>query len=163
LTVFKKETTERVSEKVDLQIGDYASVRDTNSVGIVSEFDKEKNKAVLNVGTLKIKTKYSDLVPARKSEIEKPFSNKFDLDQNEVSYRLDLRGMRGEEAEFEILKFLDSAHMNGTDRVEILHGKGTGILKQITHTTLKKYPSVKKYYYSNIEFGGEGITIVEFK
>jgi DNA mismatch repair protein MutS2 len=53
--------------------------------------------------------------------------------------------------------------MNGTDRVEILHGKGTGILKQITHTTLKKYPSVKNYYYANIEFGGEGITIVEFK
>jgi DNA mismatch repair protein MutS2 len=163
LTVFKKETAERVSEKVDLQIGDYASVRNTNSVGIVFEIDKEKNKAVLNVGTLKIKTKYSDLVPAKKSEIEKPFSNNFDLDQNEISYRLDLRGMRGEEAEFEILKFLDSAHMNGTDRVEILHGKGTGILKRITHATLKKYPSVKKYYYANIEFGGEGITVVEFK
>jgi DNA mismatch repair protein MutS2 len=154
---------ERVFEKTDLKVGDYASVRDTNSVGIIFELNKEKDKAVLNVGTLKIKTKYSDLVPAEKTEIEKPFSNKYDLDQNEVSYRLDLRGMRGEEAEFEILKYLDTAQMNGTDRVEILHGKGTGILKQITHSTLKKYPSVKNYYYANIEFGGEGITIVEFK
>jgi DNA mismatch repair protein MutS2 len=161
--IFRKIVPERVFEKTDLKVGDYASVRDTNSVGIIYELNIGKNKAVLNVGTLKIKTKYSDLVPAKKSEIEKPFDNKYDIDQNEVSYRLDLRGMRGEEAEFEILKFLDTAQMNGTDRVEILHGKGTGILKQITHTTLKKYPSVKNYYYANIEFGGEGITIVEFK
>ena len=161
--IFRKIVPERVFEKTDLKVGDYASVRDTNSVGIIFELNKEKDKAVLNVGTLKIKTKYSDLVPAEKTEIEKPFSNKYDPDQNEVSYRLDLRGMRGEEAEFEILKYLDTAQMNGTDRVEILHGKGTGILKQITHSTLKKYPSVKNNYYANIEFGGEGITIVEFK
>ena len=158
--VFKKKI--RV-EKIDLQIGDYASIKETTSVGVISGLDKEKDKAVLSVGSLKIKTKYSNLISANKSETETTYHKKFNIDQNEISYRLDIRGKRAEEAEFEIIKFLDNANMNGTDRVEILHGKGTGALKQLVQGILRNNHSVKNYYFANIEYGGDGITIVEFK
>jgi DNA mismatch repair protein MutS2 len=145
-----------------LKVGDYASIKDTNSAGVIEEINIEKDKAVLTIGSLKIKARYSELQPAKKQEYEslKYFKHDIVTDQN---YRLDIRGKRADEAELDILKFLDSSNMNGIDRVEILHGKGTGALKQLVQTILKEYKYVKNYYYANIESGGDGITIVEFK
>lgn len=160
--IFKKEKKTK-DEKVELKEGDYASIKDTTSVGVIEEINKEKNKAVLSVGTLKIKTKYSDLVPAKKSEIDQREKKSFSINHDEISYRLDIRGKRADEAEFEIIKFLDNTYVGGADRVEILHGKGTGALKQLVHGILRNNHSVKNYYFANIEYGGDGITIVEFK
>lgn len=159
--LFKKEKVESVG-KAKLKTGDYASIRDTNSAGVIDEINIEKDKAVLTIGSLKIKARYSDLVPAKKKDFEaaKYFKHDIISDQN---YRLDIRGKRIDEAELEILKFLDAANMNGYDRVEILHGKGTGALKQLVQATLKNYKFVKNFYFANIESGGDGITIVEFK
>ncbi len=159
--IFKKEKVESIG-KVKLKTGDYALIRDTNSAGVIDEINVEKDKAVLTIGSLKIKARYSDLVPAKKKDFEaaKYFKHDIISDQN---YRLDIRGKRIDEAELEILKFLDAANMNGYDRVEILHGKGTGALKQLVQTTLKNYKFVKNFYFANIESGGDGITIVEFK
>ncbi len=160
--VFKKEKI-IAEEKVELKVGDYVRIKETDSVGVINSIDKEKNKAVLSVGSIKMKTKYSELVPSKKSEIAKSSSKLFSVDQNEISYRLDLRGKRADEAEFAIIKFLDSAYMSGVDRVEILHGKGTGALKQLVHGLLRNNGLIKNYYFANIEYGGEGITIVELK
>jgi DNA mismatch repair protein MutS2 len=71
--------------------------------------------------------------------------------------------MRAEEAEFEVIKFLDEAYASSAERVEILHGKGTGALKQTVHQILKAHNQVKKFYFAKIEYGGDGITIVEMK
>ncbi len=159
--VFKKEQ-KAAAEKVELKIGDYASIKDTTSVGTIDELDKEKNKAVLTVGTLKIKTKYTDLAPASRTESGQTSRKIYEPDQNEVKYRLDIRGKRADEAEFDLIKFLDNAYMIGADRVEILHGKGTGALKQLVQGILRNNHAVKNYYFADIEFGGDGITIVEF-
>lgn len=159
--VFKKEKVES-TVKVKLKTGDYASIRDTNSAGVIDEINIEKDKAVLTIGSLKIKARYSDLVPAKKKGFEEAKYFKHDI-ISDLNYRLDIRGKRIDEAELEILKFLDAANMNGYDRVEILHGKGTGALKQLVQGTLKNYKFVKNFYFANIESGGDGITIVEFK
>lgn len=147
----------------ELKIGDYASIKGTTSVGIIEELDKDKDKAVLTIGSIKIKAKYSELIPAKKSEIDYPQTRNFKVDTNEINYRLDIRGKRAEEAELEIIKFLDNANMIGLEKVEILHGKGTGALKQLVKNILSNYRGIKNYYYANIEYGGDGITIVEFQ
>jgi len=82
---------------------------------------------------------------------------------SEIPYRLDLRGEKPEHAEFEVIKFLDSAYSGNYDRVEILHGKGIGALKKMVNEILKKHEGVKNFYFAPVEFGGEGITIVELK
>jgi DNA mismatch repair protein MutS2 len=53
--------------------------------------------------------------------------------------------------------------MSGQNRLEVLHGKGTGALKKIVSEILKEHPSVKDFYFAPIEAGGDGITIVELK
>ena len=80
-----------------------------------------------------------------------------------VNYRLDIRGEKPEAAEFQIIKFLDEAYQASLERVEILHGKGTGVLKKTVWDILKKHEYIKNYYFAAIEFGGDGITIAELK
>lgn len=169
ISKLKKETKQIFVESkqgpatdIKLNVGDYASIRETTSVGIIEEINKEKNVAVILIGSLKIKTKYTDLVPAKKSEIEYHKINHSQISYDQL-YRLDLRGKRVDEADLELIKFLDNAYMNGVERVEILHGKGTGALKILVQSRLKDYNAVKNFYFANIEYGGDGITIVEFK
>ncbi|MGK9475885.1 endonuclease MutS2 [Melioribacter sp. OK-6-Me] len=146
-----------------LNVGDFVSIKGTTSVGVLDEIDVEKDKALITIGTLKIKAKYSSLVPANKSDFKDYEKKRVITDYDHVKYRLDIRGMRSDEAEFEIIRFLDDSLMYGLERVEILHGKGTGALKQLAHSILKNYKGIKNYYFANIESGGEGITIVEFE
>ena len=102
---FTKKEKKIIEDKVELRVGDYVKIKETDSVGVIDAIDKGRNKAVLSVGSIKMKTKYSDLIPSKKSAIEKSASKSFTVDQNEISYRLDLRGKRADEAEFEIIKF----------------------------------------------------------
>ncbi|MBM4172454.1 MAG: endonuclease MutS2 [Ignavibacteria bacterium] len=149
--------------KDELTVGSYASIKGTTSSGKIEEIDLEKNKVILTVGSLKIKAKYSDLEPSQKSKYDDYDYKKYDIDLNNINYRLDLRGKRAEEAELELIKFLDNSVMSGLDKIEILHGRGTGALKQLVQAYLKKYIHIKNYYYAGIESGGDGITIVELK
>ena len=75
--------------------------------------------------------------------------------------RIDIRGKRPEEAEYDVVRFLDDSYSSGITRIEILHGKGTGALKLMVREVLKRHPRVKSAGFAPIEFGGEGITIVE--
>jgi DNA mismatch repair protein MutS2 len=169
ISILKKEAQKELTKQIvdvnknELTVGSFASIKGTTSSGRIEEIDLEKNKVVLTVGSLKIKAKYSDLEPAQKPKYEDYDYKKYDIDLNNINYRLDLRGKRAEEAELEIMKFLDNSVMSGVERVEILHGRGTGALKLLVQTYLKKYIHVKNYYYADIESGGDGITIVELK
>lgn len=158
----EKSRTEE-SSNYKLNVGDYVSIKGTTSVGVLDEIDEDKDKALITIGSLKIKAKYSSLVPAKKSDFREYEKKKVITDYDHVKYRLDIRGMRSDEAEFEIIRFLDDSLMYGLERVEILHGKGTGALKQLAHSILKKYKGVKNYYFADIESGGDGITVVEFE
>jgi DNA mismatch repair protein MutS2 len=149
-------------ENSDFVIGDFANIKNTNTSGEIVEISKEKNTATLKVGTLKIKTTLKDLVPSKKNKIEKNlYSGSYEIQTPQ--YRIDIRGERPEEAEYLLIKFLDSAYSSGIARVEILHGKGTGALKKTVNLLLKKYEKIKDFYFAPIEQGGEGITIAEFK
>lgn len=159
--LIQRETVQKINGEV--KVGSYAAIQGTNSVGLVEEINKSKNRAVLMIGSLKINAKYSELIPAKKSEsIEQRIKN-YSYDLNDLNYRLDIRGKKIEDAESEIIKFLDNSNMHGINRVEILHGKGTGALKQLVQSILKSYIHIEKFYFAGIESGGDGVTIVEFK
>jgi DNA mismatch repair protein MutS2 len=85
------------------------------------------------------------------------------INYHEIEYRIDIRGKKPEEADFDVIRFIDDSYMNGQNRIEILHGKGTGALKKMVKEILDKHEKVKAYYFAPIEAGGEGITIVELK
>jgi len=164
----KQENKNLFSDNVDLyrenpnfDIGNFVGIKNTETVGEIIDILKEKNKATIKIGSVKMQVALNDLIHAKQQK-EKPVNlnyNHFTLAP--ADYRIDIRGKKPEEVEFEILKFIDSAYSTGLERVEILHGKGTGALKKTVHDILKRHDKVKNYYFAPIEFGGEGITIAE--
>ena len=71
--------------------------------------------------------------------------------------------MRGDEALQAVTYFVDDALMVGTASVRILHGTGTGILRQLIRQYLSTVQGVKNYHDEHVQFGGAGITIIEFE
>ena len=156
-----KEDNDLKEEKDNFAVGDIASIKNTGSTGEIIEISKDGKKATLRIGTVKMHADLRNLLKAKKDEV-KPQSNYSSYNISVPQVRLDIRGERSEEAEFEVIKFLDDAYSSGMDRVEILHGKGTGALKKTVQDILKSHNKVKKYYFAPIEFGGDGITVAEF-
>ena len=76
--------------------------------------------------------------------------------------RLDLRGMRADEALSELVNYIDDAVMIGIEEVQILHGTGTGALRQVVHNYLRMQHKVRSFHDAHPDQGGNGITIVEF-
>lgn len=75
---------------------------------------------------------------------------------------LDVRGMRADEALTAVRYFIDDAILVGMPRVRILHGKGNGILRQLIRQYLSSEPNVSHYADEHVQFGGAGITVVDF-
>ncbi len=144
--------------------GDYVQIKETGTKGEIIDISSNKKDALLLVGSLRMKVKTINLIPSKKKDTDKISSPRnYNLSPHISGTRLDIRGWKPEEAEFEVIRFLDESWALSLQRVEILHGKGTGALKKSVHDILKKHENVSDYYFENIEFGGEGITIVEFR
>jgi DNA mismatch repair protein MutS2 len=147
----------------DFSIGSFVSIKNTSTSGSIIQIDKERSKALIESGSIKMQVDLSDLTIGISNSEVKPETHYHNIKQPVTQYRLDIRGRKPEEVDFEILKFIDDSYMTGQARVEILHGKGTGVLKKTVKDILDKHDKVKNYYFAPIEFGGEGITIVELK
>ncbi len=86
------------------------------------------------------------------------------IDNHKLNFHqdLDIRGMRGDEALNAVQHFIDDAILVGMSRVRILHGKGNGILRQLIRQYLQSVPNVTDYKDEHVQFGGAGITVVDF-
>lgn len=150
------------------KVGDFVRFLDGNTTGELVEL--KGKQAVVQADGLRLKTKYQNLV---KVEAPKKKKNKrarsavlvgdSDLLNESVKPRLDLRGKRAEEALNEVTHYLDRAVFRGMHRVEIVHGKGDGILKDQIHKYLKDRSEVKDFELAKEDFGGAGVTIVNFQ
>lgn len=151
---------DKTNDNRQYKVGDTVAIKNSSTVGKIVEINKEKVQATILVGSIKMKVKLSELIEAAESKsVQKEKFNNFLI--TEIDYRLDIRGERPEEAEYKVIRFIDEAYQASLDRVEILHGKGTGALKKTVWDILKHHDKIKNYYFAAIEFGGDGITIVE--
>ncbi len=98
-------------------------------------------------------------------DTEKPeFSVHFDVDISDtIRDEIDLRGMRAEDAVAAVDKYLSDAVMSGLHLVRIIHGKGTGVLRQVIGRHLKDHNLVKDFRLGRWNEGDTGVTIVEIK
>jgi DNA mismatch repair protein MutS2 len=115
-----------------------------------------------------LKTKYNKLVKVedaanrkkqQKVKVNIEGGNRYKV----VKPQLNIRGMRGDEAMKEVQHYLDNAIAAGRSDVQIIHGKGKGILKQLVHEYLDNRSEVKDYEMAPIEQGGAGCTVVTLK
>ncbi|MBR5210800.1 MAG: Smr/MutS family protein, partial [Paludibacteraceae bacterium] len=75
--------------------------------------------------------------------------------------QIDVRGMRADEAIQAVSYYIEDAIMLDAGTVRILHGTGTGVLRQVIREYLKTVPQVKSFRDEHVDFGGAGITVVE--
>jgi DNA mismatch repair protein MutS2 len=148
-------------DKGEFNIGDFVKLKDTTTTGKIDSLDRSKNKAVIQVGALKMKVNLDNLLHTNKIASKPEGSTYKNYEVPVRDYLLDIRGEKPDEAEFEVIKFVDDSYMSGHQRIEILHGKGTGALKKTVKDILSKHEKVKDFYFAPIEAGGEGVTIIE--
>jgi DNA mismatch repair protein MutS2 len=79
----------------------------------------------------------------------------------EASSEIDLRGLLGDEAIVKVQSFLDTAYVAGLHRVDIIHGKGTGVLRKRIAEFLKTYKHVRSFRLGEWNEGGDGVTVAE--
>lgn len=157
ITNVRATDTLRVGSKVITSLG---------KTGIIEKLDKDT--AEILVGNIRLREKIANLQIAvsepgavatgsKRSAIHKP------IDTRDVAAELNLIGQTTAEAEYEIDRFLDEAYMSSLPRVRIIHGFGTGALKNFVHHFLKDHPHVEKYAFAPPDQGGNGATIAELK
>ncbi len=158
---YKEPVTEKIN-KSEFSIANYVRIKDSLTSGEIIEIDKVKGTATIEAGSLKIKAKIKNLIHTNKPKNKRPqkvFVSSVSLE----STRLDIRGRKPEEIDFEVIKFIDDAQLTGLRDVEIIHGKGTGVLRETVHQLLKNHILVKSFEIANIELGGAGATNVKLK
>ena len=151
-----------------LKEGDTVRIKGTTSVGKIESI-QGKNATVI-FGDLRSTTSLKKLehATAPKSEEPRPFmtvgrQTRETIDEKKLNFKqdLDVRGMRGDEALNAVMYFIDDATLVGMSRVRILHGTGTGILRQLIRQYLATVPAVTSYKDEHVQFGGAGITVVD--
>ena len=146
-----------------LQIGDEVKVLSYGQKGTL--IDKvSDNEWIVQIGILKMKLDQSGLeyVKPEKEKISYISTSVKGRDSN-VKLELDLRGERYEDAIIRTEKYLDDAILSNYHQVSIIHGKGTGALRQGIQQYLKTHRRVKTYRFGESGEGGHGVTVVELK
>ncbi|CAH2716136.1 Endonuclease MutS2 [Neobacillus rhizosphaerae] len=143
--------------------GDEVKVFTFDQKGILVE-RKSANEWQVQIGILKMKVKEKDMeyMSTPKQVETKPMAIVKGRDLL-VKLELDLRGERYEDALLKVEKYIDDALLSSYPRVSIIHGKGTGALRQGVQEYLRNHRSVKKIRFGEAGEGGSGVTIVEFK
>ncbi|GAA0878330.1 endonuclease MutS2 [Algoriphagus jejuensis] len=151
-----------------IESGDWVRLRDN---GAVAQVVAIKNKDVeVTIGDLKSNVKLSRLEKISKTEVKKEFKateRRSNYNTNEkmmdFSPNLDIRGKRGEEILGLIQTFIDEGYMLGVKDLRIVHGKGDGILRDISRNLLRHMPQVGRAEDEHADRGGAGVTLVTLK
>ncbi|MBO5827572.1 MAG: Smr/MutS family protein [Paludibacteraceae bacterium] len=167
-----KEKTSGKEEKESIKIGSTVRVKGQDGYGQVIEI--KKDNVVIALGQFKLPAKLDQLEIVSNNKIKKENRNKNsyivsstieDIRERNLNFKreIDVRGMRGDEALQAVTYFIDDAIIVNVEQVRILHGTGTGILRELIRKYLKTIPAVSSFADEHVQFGGAGITVVKFK
>lgn len=165
-----KSVHSNVGEGKKPEVGSTVKLKGQEAVGTIMEI--KGKKAVVAFGMIKSTVELSKLEHGKlkKISIENPYTTLGKRSSDEIREKklrfkqdLDVRGQRGDEALQTVMYFLDDAIMTGVGRVRILHGTGTGVLRQLIRQYLATVPGVSHYADEHIQFGGAGITVVDLE
>lgn len=150
--------------------GDYVRIKGQTSVGKLKEISGKK--AVVVFGAMQVVIDMSRLAiteaPEKKVLQDAAYmsrSTRIAVDERKSNFKpdIDVRGMRGEEALRTVMAFVDDAQLLGVARIRILHGTGTGALREVIRQYLRTVPGNVSYHDEHVQFGGSGITVVDMK
>ena len=153
-----------------LSPGDTVRIKGLTTVGKIESIDSKM--ATVIFGDMRTKMRSDRLERAEKPKQEEPKAyvnvsreTRETIDNRKLNFKqdLDVRGMRGDEAITAVTYFIDDAILVGMSRVRILHGTGSGILRQLIRQYLATVPNVVSFRDEHVQFGGAGITVVDLE
>ena len=151
-----------------LQAGDNVVLKGQTAIGTIISLDEKY--AVVAFGALKTRVETSRLQRsnrkmerAQASSMSRQTTNEIRDRQLHFKPEIDVRGMRGDEALQAITYFMDDAIQFEAKRVRILHGTGTGALRELLRQYLRTVPGIKNAHDEDVRLGGAGITVVDLE
>ncbi len=148
---------------------DTVKLADTGREGTLLTLPNIKGECYVQVGSMRVKTNSKNLrLVEKKTPTQQKSAGKIKKSVTSNMNRrggmeLDIRGMMGDEGVMEVEQFLDSALLAGLSQVVIIHGKGTGALREAVHGCLRRLPRVKSFRLGEYGEGEAGVTVVELK
>ena len=162
----KKKKTPAVPKDAPIEVGDSVVLSGTSTVGTVISIDEKY--ALVAFGNLKTRVETSRLErtmrkPQRQQAPSVSNTTKDVIRSRQLQFSpdIDVRGMRADEALQAVTYFIDDAIQFNAGRVRILHGTGTGALRQAIRQYLDTIAGVRSYHDEHVQFGGAGITVVD--
>jgi len=163
--------TRHPSLDTQIEAGNFVRIKGQQTIGQVMEV---KGKTVIVAfGALRTSTKLEQLEKVSNNQQKRDTSHSLTMLSNgsdtlskkklQFKTEIDIRGMRGEEALQATIYYIDDAIQCNAGRVRILHGTGTGALRQIVRDYLKTVQGIKNFHDEHVQFGGTGITVVELE
>ncbi len=164
-------------DKRELKVGDTVRIKGLTTVGKIESITGDTATALFGGMRTKMRLNRLEHASAPAESADKTEQRKESLaaygisretrqtiDSRKANFHqdIDVRGMRGDEALNAVQYFIDDAILVGMPRVRILHGKGNGILRQLIRQYLSSVPNVIHYADEHVQFGGAGITVVDF-
>ena len=142
-----------VGQRVRLESGTVGEVMETRSDG----------RVVVRVGSLKLVVEPASLIPLHGESSRRPAVPPSRPDPTEgAAFEIDLRGLTGDEAEQTVLAALDAAILAEQPYLRIIHGKGTGVVRDRVQQVVRRDRRVKSHGFAPPNQGGTGVTMVEF-
>lgn len=150
------------TDETNFEVGDRVKLIDSDQVAEIIE--KDGGMATVLAGTIKLRVDTNMLIAAdSQSQIKPVRSTQSPLDETAAQRKVDVRGLRVEEAIQVVDKFIDDALLKGLHQIEIIHGRGTGALRKKIMEILKNHKEVNSFHFADWSGGGDGVTIVELK
>lgn len=143
-----------------IQKGDSVYINSLQREASVLEYRPEKSELTVALGSFQSVLSVDDVVLVKKRPPgKKPkYSKQVHRHQEPVSPVLDIRGLRYQEAVEQIDQWLEKAAIAGHKKLTIIHGKGTGALREATESCLYDNPLIKEYHFASLKGGGYGVT-----
>ena len=157
----------------EFKVGTHVRVLSMNLIGTVTAPPSPKGEITVQMGSLSTKTKinnleilvgYKDPEEAKKAPKGAGGSGKIKMSKAaSISHEINLLGLTVDEAVAKLDKYLDDAYISKIPQVRIVHGKGTGALRNGVTAYLRGVPYIKSFRLGEIGEGDTGVTIVDFK
>jgi DNA mismatch repair protein MutS2 len=149
-----------------LKVGEHVKIESLRSHGIVTSIDESSNHVEVMTNKAKVRTTLSDILQVRDGEDEREFEipkdqRQSERDVQELPSQLNVIGLTVEDAIPKVDKFIDQALLHGLEKIHIVHGIGSGRLRNAIGKYLKGHRGVKHFASGDGMRGGGGITVVE--
>ena len=165
----KKPADQKTVDPKKLKKGDSVKIISMNLKGIVNTLPDARGNLFVQCGIMRMQTNVNDLVPVKEETITAPAlqrtnTGKLKMSKSfSVSSEINLLGCTVDEAIAKLDKYLDDAYLAHLPIVRVVHGKGTGALRNAVQSHLKRLKYVKEYRLGEYGEGDAGVTIVTFK